>query len=84
LADLRKQFDTVEEAVAAYNAGENRVVSWTTGQNYRETAEFVESIPITQTRQYVQIVTRNANIYRRLYGAQTQNEPRTSRTGHGR
>ncbi len=85
LADLRKQFDTVEEAVAAYNAGENRVVAWTTGQTYRETAEFVESIPFTQTRQYVQIVTRNANIYRRLYGAQNQNEPRsTSRTGHGR
>jgi len=84
LAALRKQFDTVEEAVAAYNAGENRVVSWTTGQTYRETAEFVESIPFTQTRQYVQIVTRNANIYRRLYGAQKQNESRTPRTGHGR
>jgi soluble lytic murein transglycosylase len=84
LAALRKQFGTVEEAVAAYNAGENRVVSWTSGQTYRETAEFVESIPITQTRQYVQIVTRNANIYRRLYGAQNQNESRTSRTGHGR
>ena len=38
------------------------------GQTYRETAEFVDSIPFTETRQYVEIVTRNADIYRRLYG----------------
>jgi len=80
-AELQKQFGGVEAALAAYNAGENRVVSWTAGQNYRETAEFVESIPFTETRQYVQIVTRNAEIYRRLYGA--QNEPRTARTRIG-
>jgi soluble lytic murein transglycosylase len=76
-----KQFGTVEEALAAYNAGENRVTAWTIGQNYRETAEFVESIPFTQTRQYVEIITRNAEIYRRLYGA--QHESRTARTPSG-
>jgi len=37
------------------------------GQNYQETAEFVESIPITQTREYVQIVARNAELYRQIY-----------------
>jgi len=57
------------------------VVSWTAGQNYRETAEFVESIPFTQTREYVEIVSRNADIYRRLYGA--QNELRTTRNHAG-
>jgi len=82
-AGLRKQFGSVEAALAAYNAGEDRVTSWTAGQNYRETAEFVESIPFTETRQYVQIVTRNANIYRRLYGDQHQNEPRAAQTGRG-
>jgi soluble lytic murein transglycosylase len=81
-ADLRKQFGSVEAALAAYNAGEDRVTSWTAGQNYRETAEFVESIPFTQTRLYVQIVTRNANIYRQLYGDQHPHEPRTQ-TGRG-
>jgi soluble lytic murein transglycosylase len=80
-AGLQKQFGGVEAALAAYNAGEDRVTSWTAGQNYRETAEFVESIPFTETRQYVQIVTRNAEIYRRLYGA--QNESRTARTRSG-
>lgn len=72
VANLQKQFGNIESALAAYNAGEDRVASWTAGQNYREPAEFVESIPFTETRQYVQIVTRNADIYRRLYGAEDQ------------
>jgi soluble lytic murein transglycosylase len=82
-ASLEKQFGSVEAALAAYNAGADRVVEWTAGQTYHEPAEFVESIPFTQTRLYVQIITRNANIYRRLYGAQNANESRTARTGRG-
>lgn len=81
-ADLRKQFDSLEAALAAYNAGEDRVTSWTAGQTYRDTAEFVDSIPFTETRQYVQIVARNADIYRRLYGA--QDESRKARTRRSR
>jgi soluble lytic murein transglycosylase len=83
LAGLEKQFGGAESALAAYNAGEDRVTLWTEGQSYRETAEFVDSIPFTETRQYVQIVTRNADIYRRLYGAQPD-EPRPARTRPGR
>jgi soluble lytic murein transglycosylase len=83
VANLVKQFGGPESALAAYNAGEDRVILWTSGQAYRETAEFVDSIPFTETRQYVQIVTRNADIYRRLYGAQPD-ETRPSRTRRGR
>jgi soluble lytic murein transglycosylase len=68
LADLIQVFGTQEAALAAYNAGEDRVVQWTAGQNYLETAEFVESIPFTETREYVQIVIRNAEVYRQVYG----------------
>jgi soluble lytic murein transglycosylase len=57
----------VEQTLAAYNAGPNRVVQWTTGKSFREPAEFVESIPFTETRDYVQAVLRNQEIYRRLY-----------------
>ncbi|MBZ5695840.1 MAG: transglycosylase SLT domain-containing protein [Acidobacteriia bacterium] len=81
-ASLRKQFGGVESALAAYNAGEDRVAFWTAGQTYRDKAEFVDSIPFTETRQYVEIVTRNADIYRRLYGAQSEFSPARTRHGH--
>jgi soluble lytic murein transglycosylase len=68
LANLIQTFSTPEAALAAYNAGEDRVVQWTAGQNYSETAEFVESIPFTETREYVQIVIRNSDVYRQVYG----------------
>ena len=66
--ELTRSFHTPEAALAAYNAGEDRVTAWQAGQKYAELPEFVESIPFTQTREYVEIVMRNAYIYRRLYG----------------
>jgi soluble lytic murein transglycosylase len=74
VAGLKNDFGSVESALAAYNAGEDRVAQWTEGQSYRDLAEFVDSIPFTETREYVEIVTRNADIYRKLYGGQ-RNEP---------
>jgi soluble lytic murein transglycosylase len=69
LATLLKAYDRPEFALAAYNAGESRVKEWTAGQAYAELPEFVESIPFTETRDYVQVVLRNAVLYRRIYGA---------------
>ena len=66
--ELMRSFHSAEAALAAYNAGEDRVALWQAGQKYSELPEFVESIPFTQTREYVEIVMRNAAIYRRLYG----------------
>ncbi|MFZ3218288.1 MAG: transglycosylase SLT domain-containing protein [Candidatus Acidiferrales bacterium] len=77
-AGLQRNFGNVESALAAYNAGEDRVSFWTAGQTYREPAEFVDSIPFTETRDYVEIVTRNADIYRRLYGRKLD-EPQSAR-----
>jgi soluble lytic murein transglycosylase len=57
----------IEETLAAYNAGPTRAADWITWNHFREPAEFVESIPFTETRDYVQAVLRNADIYRRLY-----------------
>ena len=64
---LDQQGGSWEQTLAAYNAGPNRVAQWITWNHYREPAEFVESIPFTETRDYVQAVLRNADIYRRLY-----------------
>ncbi len=63
------QFGAVEYALAAYNAGSDRVIDWQGSGKYRDIAEFVESIPFTETREYVQAIQRNANVYRQLYGA---------------
>jgi soluble lytic murein transglycosylase len=57
----------VEQTLASYNAGPARPTAWLTWNQYREPAEFVESIPFTETRDYVQAVLRNADVYRRLY-----------------
>ena len=58
-----------EEALAAYNAGSDRVEEWMGDGKYRDQQEFVESIPFTETREYVQAILRNAAVYRQLYGA---------------
>jgi soluble lytic murein transglycosylase len=60
-----------EAALASYNAGKSRVVAWLSWAGYKEPAEFIESIPFTETRNYIQTVLRNADIYRRLYGGKT-------------
>jgi len=57
-----------EEALASYNAGKTHVEDWVNWGSFQEPAEFVETIPFTETREYVQAVLRNAAIYRRLYG----------------
>ena len=62
------KFGAFEYALAAYNAGSDRVQDWLGQGKYRDVAEFVESIPFTETREYVQAIVRNANVYKQLYG----------------
>jgi soluble lytic murein transglycosylase len=57
-----------EHALAAYNAGSDRVEEWMGQGKYRDSSEFVESIPFTETREYVQAILRNAAVYKQLYG----------------
>ncbi|MBI1739458.1 MAG: transglycosylase SLT domain-containing protein [Candidatus Koribacter versatilis] len=58
----------LEYALAAYNAGTDRVGDWLGQGHYRDAQEFVESIPFTETREYVQAILRNEALYQRLYG----------------
>ena len=68
LAELLRGFDgSVEKAVAGYNAGGTRVGEWASQGPFREPAEFVECIPVTQTREFVYTVLRNYRFYRDLY-----------------
>src|SRR5581483_8713180 len=49
----------MEATLASYNAGKSRVLRWLNWSNFQEPAEFVESIPFIETRDYVQSVLRN-------------------------
>jgi soluble lytic murein transglycosylase len=62
------KFGSFEYALAAYNAGSDRVEEWLGQGKYRDPQEFVESIPFTETREYVQAIMRNASVYKQLYG----------------
>ena len=57
--------------LAAYNAGESRVEDWQSAGPYSGIDEFVESIPFTQTRDYVQAILRNIEIYREIDASTT-------------
>ncbi len=71
-ANLRQVLDryngTPEYALAAYNAGDVPIRNWMGENNYKDLPEFVESIPYTETREYVQAILRNREMYRQLYG----------------
>jgi soluble lytic murein transglycosylase len=58
-----------EYALAAYNAGDSRVVDWQAAGPYQGIDEFVESIPFTQTREYVEGILRNIEIYKEIDAA---------------
>jgi soluble lytic murein transglycosylase len=69
VAGLLRNLGAPEYALAAFNAGEDRIALWRSERRYDEIPELVESIPFTETRDYVQIVLRNAEVYRRIYGS---------------
>ncbi len=71
---LRQMLDKLggvpEYALAAYNAGDYRVEDWQAAGPYSGIDEFVESIPFTQTREYVQAILRNEETYKAIDAAQ--------------
>ena len=70
---LRQMLDKVggvpEYAMAAYNAGDSRVTDWQSAGPYSGMDEFIESIPFTQTREYVEAILRNEETYRAIDAA---------------
>ncbi|HEY9080763.1 lytic transglycosylase domain-containing protein [Magnetovibrio sp.] len=74
LADMIKQFDgSYPLALAAYNAGPHRVKRWvkTYGDPRAgeiDTIDWVELIPYSETRNYVQRVLENLGVYRAHLG----------------
>jgi soluble lytic murein transglycosylase len=69
LASATRQWDDIVKVLAAYNAGDSRVERWSRKSSASKDPEiFAEQIPFVETRDYVRIVQRNAEMYRVLYG----------------
>ena len=69
LKEVLAQFNgNLEQALAGYNAGERRIAEWMQLGSFEDPLEFVETIPFSETRGYVQSVLRNRAMYQRLYG----------------
>ncbi|MDA1307452.1 MAG: transglycosylase SLT domain-containing protein, partial [Acidobacteria bacterium] len=67
-ADLVKRYGgDVAPALAAYNAGENRVDRWLKERPGLDRDEFVDSIPFPETQGYVKKILGTAEDYRVLY-----------------
>ena len=59
------------QAIASYNAGPSRVRRWreqygTPHENLRRTINWIEKIPFSETRNYVQRVMKNLHVYRSI------------------
>ena len=67
---MRKTLDkfngVTEYALAAYDAGDERVQEWQAAGPYSGIDEFVESIPFTETREYVEGILRNREMYQAI------------------
>jgi len=69
LAGLMKEFRDPRLALAAYNAGDNRLRKWWKARRTNDLEAFVEQIPFEETQLYVKRVMLSWDEYRRLYGA---------------
>jgi len=68
LRDLVRQYPgNPVKVLAAYNAGDSRVVKWSTKAGAADPEVFTERIPFVETRDYVRIVLRNQAYYDALY-----------------
>ena len=67
-ADLQRRYRELQISLVAYNAGPTRARRWRQRPEYRIDSElFAESIPFSETRNYVQSEQTWFRIYRHLY-----------------
>lgn len=63
LNSLLKEFGSLAAALAAYNAGHDKVREWLKTGNYAAFDEFIEDIPYDETRNYVKRVLLTYSTY---------------------
>jgi soluble lytic murein transglycosylase len=67
LAQMLGRFGRIEYAAAAYNAGPGRASRWIAERGSLDIEDWIEAIPFSETRGYVQGVLRYAANYRRFH-----------------
>ena len=68
IAELRKQFGGLYEAVAAsYNGGEDNSARWLNRSNPKSAAVFASEVGFSETKRYVFKVMNNYRVYQSLY-----------------
>lgn len=70
LNSLLKEFGSLPVALAAYNAGHDRVREWIKNGNFRSFDEFIEDIPYDETKNYVKRVLLTYATYMNLWEKQ--------------
>lgn len=66
-ADTIRKFGGVHFALAAYNAGDSRVLKWQREKPGLPQDEFIDDIPFPETQNYVKRILGTAEDYRHLY-----------------
>lgn len=68
-ADSIRRFGGVHFALAAYNAGDSRVIRWQKEKPGLPQDEFIDDIPFPETQNYVKRILGTAEDYRYLYSS---------------
>ena len=78
LAEVLSYFDGDQElALMAYNAGAGNVIGWLAEPYAQDRDDLLRFVPYGETREYVQRVSLNYLIYRKLYAKPTESVPQT-------
>ena len=68
LSTLLTQYENIEVALAAYNAGIGTVNNWIDKQIIQADGSDIENIPYKETNNYVRKILRDYGVYNELYG----------------
>lgn len=67
LSTLLERYQSIELAVAAYNAGIGTIDNWIEKQIINKDGSNIENIPYKETNNYVRKILRDYKIYNKLY-----------------
>lgn len=67
ISKLMQKYNSVELALAAYNAGSGNVDSWIKQNKIKSDGSDIENIPFKETNNYVRKILKDYKIYQELY-----------------